>query len=152
MTKTKPYYFACSYPLEVGSVVLPGNWGRIISMYNTNGFGNAWVQYREDVFEKVRRKKFPDKPDRLESIFLCETKDDLSGFIAANNRGLDILYEVELLDNNKPIHKGCLQYLDFNQQENYASFESKAIEYWKAENVQSGEIVTTSRVRITASL
>jgi hypothetical protein len=44
---TEKYYLACSYPLEVGSVVLPGNWGRIVGMYNTSGFGNAWVQYRD---------------------------------------------------------------------------------------------------------
>jgi hypothetical protein len=51
----QPYYFACSYPLEIGSVVLPGNWGRIVAMYNTLGFGNPWIQYREDVFERVIR-------------------------------------------------------------------------------------------------
>ena len=146
------YYFACSYPLEEGSIVLPGNWGRIIGMYNTNGFGNAWIKYREDVFEKVRGEKYSEKPNRLESIFLCETKEDLVGFLSSNQRGLDIIYQVELVDEDKPIHRGCLNLLNFNQQESYQSFEGKAIEYWQGENVSASEIVTTSRARIRAKI
>ncbi len=33
-----------------------------------------------------------------ESIFLCESKDDLAVFISSSQRSLDILYEVELVD------------------------------------------------------
>lgn len=149
MTK---YYFACSYPLAPGSIVNPGNWGRIIRQYNTGGFGNPWILFREEVFEKVRQSEFPTKPSRYESIFLCETKDTLSQFIQQAKRSLDLAYEVELIDATAPIHRGCLSNLDFAPQENMQSFTLKARSYWGGVNLQRPEIASTSSVRIIAQL
>jgi hypothetical protein len=146
------YYLGCSYPLEAGSIVLPGNWGRIVEMYNTTGFGNAWIKFREDVFEKVRRDEYPQKPSRLKSIFLCESQQSLQEFLQQTNRVLDLIYEVTLLDQGEPIHRGCLSLLDFQQREGLESFTAKARGYWSAEAVFRPEIATTSRVRIDAKI
>ena len=146
------YYLGCSYPLEPGSVVLPGNWGRIVSMYNTAGFGNAWIQFREDVFEKVRQDECPQKPSRLKSIFLCESQQSLQEFLQQTNRALELMYEVALLDQQEPIHRGCLSLLDFQQREGLDSFTIKARNYWSAASVLRPEIATTSRVRIDARI
>jgi hypothetical protein len=146
-TNTK-YYLGCSYPLEAGSVVLPGNWGRIVGMYNTSGFGNPWIQFREDVFEKVRRDEYSKKPSRLKSIFLCESPQSLQEFLQQTNRGLDFMYGVTLIDQDEPIHRGCLSLLDIQQRENPESFMDEARNYWSAASVVKPEIATTSRVRI----
>ena len=149
---TSKYYLGCSYPLDAGSVVLPGNWGRIVGMYNTSGFGNAWIQFREDVFEKIRQDEYPQKPSRLKSIFLCESQQSLQEFLKLTSRGLDLMYEVTLLDPGEPIHRGCLSLLDFQQREGLASFTAKARSYWSAASVLRAEIATTSRVRIDAKI
>lgn len=149
---TSKYYFGCSYPLEAGSVVLPGNWGRIVGMYNTSGFGNAWIQFREDVFEKIRQDEYPQKPSRLKSIFLCESQESLQKFLQITGRGLDLMYVVTLLDADEPLHRGCLSLLDFQQREDLDSFTAKARNYWTAASVLRPEIATTSRVRIDATL
>jgi hypothetical protein len=146
---TSQYYFACSYLLEVGSVVLPGNWGRILRMYTTSGFGNAWIQYREDVFEKVRRDEYPNKPSRLKSIFVCETEQGLRDFMQQTGRNIDLLYAVSLMEPEEPLHRGCLSLLQLQQQENVDTFTQKARLYWSPSSALSRpEIVTTSRVRI----
>lgn len=149
---TTQYFFACSYPLEVGSVILPGNWGRIVGMYNTSGFGNAWIQYREDVFERVRLDEYPNLPSRLQSIFLCDSIDVLREFLRVTNRAIDLTYEVSLIDTIEPVHRGCLSHLDFQQKEGLDSFTRKARLYWSGTEVTRSEIVTTSRVRIEARI
>ena len=121
-------------------------------MYNTQGFGNAWLQYREDIFEKVRLERFPDKPSRLESVFLCENEADMRNFVTETSRGLDVLYEVEIVDPSKPQHRGCLSKIDIQQKENYRTFEKRAFEYWNATTVSKPEIVTASPIKILKAL
>ncbi|NAW88782.1 DUF2441 domain-containing protein [Photobacterium halotolerans] len=141
------YYFSCSYPLEVGSVVNPGNWGRMIKMYD-HRFGNPWVLLRETLFESVRGKSYPNKPSRLESIFLCEELEEMLHFLKGSNRVLDLIYEVELVDSSLPLHKGCLLHTNIVEQDNYDSLTQKAYHYWDATSVEHTELVTTSPVRI----
>lgn len=142
------FFFACSYPLEPGAIIRAGNWGRIVRMYRTNGFGNAWILFREEVFEHIRKTEFPSKPSRYDGIFLCETKDQLIQFLDSAIRPLDLIYEVGLVDNSAPVHKGCLSNLDFGLQENFETFTIKARSYWVGENIQKPEILTTSSVQI----
>ena len=146
------YFFACSYPLEAGSIVRAGNWGRIVRMYRTNGFGNAWILFREEVFECIRKTEYPLKPSRYDGIFLCETKDHLMQFLDVSKRPLDLIYEISLVDDSAPIHRGCLSHLDFSFQENFETFSIKARAYWIGDNIQRPEILTTSGVRIIAQV
>ena len=149
---THKYFLACSYPLAPGSVVNPGNWGRIIRKYRTDGFGSPWILFREEIFEHVRQSQFPTKPSRLEGIFLCETKDHLVQFLQEAHRPLDLIYEVELIDEAAAIHRGCLMHLDISLIENMNSFSIKASAYWGGANIQKPEILTISSARIIAQL
>ena len=121
-------------------------------MYTTTGFGNAWIQYREDVFERVRLDEFPNLPSRLKSIFLFESVDLLREFLLVTNRFMEITYEVSLIDADEPVHRGCLSLLDFQQKEGLDSFTQKARTYWSGTEISSPEIVTTSRVQIEARI
>ena len=61
--KKNKYYWLCSYKLEVGSVIKPGNWGRMVKMYiPQNNHHQAVTVAREFIFESIRFKYFPDKP------------------------------------------------------------------------------------------
>jgi len=52
----------------------------------------------EELFEEVRKEKFPDRPSRLNCIFLCENLEGYSGgsFCSYPARGDGETYEVEL--------------------------------------------------------
>jgi hypothetical protein len=149
---TQKYFLACSYPLAPGSVVNPGNWGRMIRKYSNGVFGDPWILLREEIFEHVRQSQFPTKPSRFEGIFLCETKDQLVQFLQENNRHLELVYEVELIDVAPAIHKGCLMHLDISLGETLSSFSRKANAYWDGANIKKPEILTTSGARIIAQL
>jgi len=58
--------------LGVGSVILPGNFGRIVKLYNPSSV-NFDILTRETIFEQVRQQEFQDKPSRLDCLFLLES-------------------------------------------------------------------------------
>lgn len=145
------YFFACSYPLEPGSIVKPGNWGRMIKTYTPQS-GWPWILIREMAYEEIREKEFPKKPSRFQSIFLCSTLDGLKKFIIENRRQFDIAYEVELADSSAAFHVGCLNIPSIADSDNYATFLEKARSYWLANDVINPEFITLSSVRIVRQL
>jgi len=61
----------------------------------------------EDIFEEVRKIKFPDRPSRLNCVFLCENLEGFSGGSYCTDKKEDIdgnsieTYEVKLRGNPK---------------------------------------------------
>lgn len=152
--KTTPniYYWLASYPLEPGSVVLPGNWGRIIRKYNNQNH-NYIIVAREYIYELVRREKFPELPSRLQCSFLCESEADVRRFQQETARTLDIIYEVELVGDRKSVYKFDWQLVNFPQLFTVEDLEKRAIEYWKnSESVQNPEVLTENPIKIIRSL
>lgn len=143
------YYWASSSSslLGEGSIVKTGNWGRIIKQYRPNVFGSPWLALKEYVFEDIRKQFYPNQPSRLDCLFLCKDLDSVKKFVSSNNRITDLIYEVEIIDNSKSFLEA-----DWNgvshQNESIYELEEKAHEYWKAENVQSTEILTRSDIKI----
>lgn len=145
----KKYYWLGGYPLENGSIVLPGNWGRIVNSYQNTSEGSVMIYLREKILEDVRVRDFPSLPSRTTSIFLCESIGNAKLFRDANGRFLDILYEVELLDKEKPLFRTDWSYLNWPSTPFFLKqFEEMAYLYWKAENIQNPEILTESRIKI----
>jgi|GEM_PF-757722 len=146
MEKVK-YYWLCSYRLEVGSIVKPGNWGRIIKMYTPqNNNHHAFIAAREYVFELVRRENFSDKPSRLESTFLCKTMEDAQE-LHQKNRQFDLIYEVELV-NNDQIFETDMALVDSDPADTILAIEAKAKIYWNPSAIVKPEILTSSPIKI----
>lgn len=138
------YYWLGSYPLEEGSIVLPGNWGRMINLYKSDG---AIILYlREKILEEVRLKDYPDLPSRMNSNFLFENIEQAKNFQSnEGGRYVDILYEVEITDNDKPKFRGDLNTLNWPPTPFFLKeIEIMAYNYWKAEDIQNPEILTES--------
>jgi len=57
----------------------------------------------EEIFEEVRKEKFPDRPSRLNCVFICENLEGYEGrsFCSYPARGDGETYEVELRGNYK---------------------------------------------------
>jgi hypothetical protein len=147
------YYFCCSYPLANGSVVEPGNWGRLLRMYNLREPQMLWLPFRESIFEAVRSQQFPSLPSRLDAFFACESEADLKKLMLA--RPTDIGYEVELTDPSQPFHRGCMNEIEFptgNMTIRLQDIQERAGRYWDGSNVTTPEIVTLSPARILRRL
>ena len=63
-------YYHCSHlKFDIGHIINPGNWGKII--YKMGMDHNAYN--REIFLEGFREKLHPDKPSRLRSTFFCDS-------------------------------------------------------------------------------
>lgn len=112
---------------------------------------NSWpilMLLKEQIFELVRIKSFPTRPSRLESIFLCENLQDIRTFRSSNNRNLDLIYEVEIVDLSAPAHRTCMTYVENSNQGTLATIEQNAHSYWTGVTIQKPEILTRSSVRV----
>lgn len=145
-----PYYFCCSATLGPGSVVEPGNWGRILRLYTEQRSPNSWLLIRELVYEEVRRARYGTKPSRFEAAFVCFTEADLQQFRAG--RLLDLPYEVELLDPSANSHVADWNAAAVLNTDDIAAIERKAHSYWQASNPVKKELITESPLRIVRRL
>lgn len=142
------YFYCFSLTLGVGSIVLPGNWGRMFLHYTPQKSPNPWTITREYIYELVRLQSFPDKPSRLKASFLCFTEQDMHEFRAQNDRPQDVGYEVELLNPDAPSHIGDWNIPTMTPNDNLVVFHSKAQMYWEGVSPIKPELVTMSPFRI----
>lgn len=89
------YFHGNSTPLGAGSVILPGNWGRII---RNLGWTHPFA-LREALFEHVRQTEFPNAVSRLECAYFFDNEPDAERYRAEPSHiQTMLLYEVELVD------------------------------------------------------
>lgn len=93
-------FHACPIMLDIGSIILPGNWGRIEKTILGPG---SPILFREYLLESVRKEYFPDKPSRMESTFSCPDLQSMVTFMEANC-STSLCYEVEHVSPEKPFH------------------------------------------------
>ena len=144
---TEYYYYCCSLPLGNGSIVQPGNWGRMLKLYRTN-IDNSWILVKELIFEQVRRELYPTKPSRFNSIHLCKDEAQIKEFKLSTNRFCDLVYKVELIDAETPKHIGDWKLMDLQNGDNYSAIETKAKLYWDGKDVVKPEVLAISQIKI----
>ena len=149
---SQKYFYCYSLPLEVGSIIRPGNWGRILRTYTPQSSTNHWLLTRELAYELVRVQGFPNKPSRFECIYVCLNETYLNEFRNSTNRHLDLGYEVELVYLDATSHIGDLTLANMQNTDNITIFEDRANLYWQGENVEKQELITLSPIRITRIL
>lgn len=91
------FFHLAGQTLAKGSVIGPGNWGRVIRQA-------GWrhnLAVREMALEAVRLARFPDKPSRLDSAFVFLTIDEAKRF-RQSGTGFDfhVLYRISLQDHS----------------------------------------------------
>jgi hypothetical protein len=87
--------------LAPGSIIEPGNWGRII---RTMGWRHD-LAIREMALENARVLRFPHRPSRLDSVFVFLTADEARNFRSRIQAfGHHILYRVRLADPSAVSH------------------------------------------------
>jgi len=146
---TKTFFHAVSLPLAPGSVIEPGNWGRMLKNYMAKQDDGTLL--RKTLFEQVRCQDFPDRPSRLNGIFLGETAKGLFNFLYECGRIHDIAYEVTLEQENARPFRTCYG-LPTPDRPLLDALNKQARRYWQGENEDSLEtrieMLTTSPVRM----
>ncbi len=144
------YFHVCPIPLKEDSIILPGNWGRILKQYSLEK-GNLLVLIREQIFESVRQSQHTDKPSRLKSIFLCLSQEEAEFFRnSMPENKWNFIYEVMVLDNDKSIHVANWQKVGMltNQDQIVEKFEQQAHEYWNSIDTDHAEAICESPIKI----
>lgn len=165
------YYWAGSYPLASGSVVEPGNWGRIFNIEQQGNFLSAdrlippLKVIIETTFEGIRKESFPLMVSRLEGVFLFDNLDSAKVYLSVNKKYFDILYQVEVTNQNAKISRHPM---DLVEEKKYPSGNPKdfdclyqlvptimenAHKYWSNTfEAVIYEIITDSPIRIVSRI
>lgn len=142
----KSYFFLCSYPLKPGSVVLPGNWGRILALYKAE----ARKLRREAIFEEARLKIAPEAPSRFSAAFVFDSIDVAVSFLP--DRPLDLLYLVDLEDEQQPTFRADMKLVPQPDMED-SLIREHASRYWSGHSsLEEPEILTLSALVIREQL
>jgi len=150
---TKTFFHAAYVPLAPGSVIEPGNWGRMLNTYARNQ--NDYVLLRETIFEQVRRQDFPHLPSRLHCVFLCRTEEELRIFMSKNHVN-DIPYEVALEQEEATTFSTGYDLPDIPVGlPLLPTLRQCGAAYWRGEGVESSkrvEVLTATPVRVVRRL
>ncbi len=94
-----PWVHAVCAMVDIGTILLPGNMGRIVSLYSPN----SPRLHLENDFDAVRMDIDQNIPSRLSSIFLCLTLRDALAFAATDAPKFCQWYEVVPVQPVKPV-------------------------------------------------
>ena len=146
--------------LRAGSVVEPGNWGRLLRTHETfktndNKALATGAVAREYIFETERLKNFSHLPSRLSSCFACPTLAD-ADLYQPNAGNYWVRHEVEPDDPSAPSHIGYLAYCTMNLAGPFLpDMTAKAASYWAGtlgDPQQGKEVVYGCGLRIVKCL
>jgi hypothetical protein len=142
------YYHSAPLLLEVGAIIHPGNWGRILNCY-TQQQGNPWLLAREFIFESIRVAEFPHLPSRLSCAFVFENLDQANQY-KANFSRWNPLYEVELVSPDATAHRAGFNLVNFPSAnvEFIPVVVNLARNYWRGECIEACELLTMSALRV----
>jgi hypothetical protein len=135
--------------LERGSVIRPGNWGRMVRAI---GSGHPEWQ-REVILEEVRKVEFPNVPSRFECAFVIDDLPEAQYYVSKASP-ISLVYQVTLVDQGAPSHVS-----DWKGTGPYDHTKEWARRYWRGDvmphpetHLKLRERLTLSRLRVDAQI
>ena len=96
-----PFHFNSSL-LGPGSIIRPGNWGRIVRLKGSQH--PEWA--RECILERIRQTEFSHLPSRFDCVFLFGSFTEAEFYKASlGANALLVMYEVELTNPDVRQHE-----------------------------------------------
>jgi hypothetical protein len=152
-----PLYHLAPLRLGAGSIIEPGNFGRLLGRYmpsEKRAFGNAWMLARELIFEQARPRQLPS---RLSSCFALPTLRDMEcyrKFVDPNFQ--QVLHEVAIVDESQAQHRGARSFVSMQDDVVFlATTQAKAAKYWSGDPgdpAEGYELLTNSSLRVLKAL
>lgn len=146
-TNGSVFYHVSSNILGEGSIIMPGNWGRMLMWHTTL----TDAQFRERIFELVRLQHFADKPSRLSCVFAVETAEQAARY-QATVQPSGLIYEVCVDDGNFAKHRGFYNFSMSPDRTPIQRFYDLAHRYWSEEPTECIEVLIQAPVRIMRCL
>lgn len=150
------YHYAGIKPAP-GSVIEPGNWGRMRNryVYSPQDPTGGWRLAFELLMEQHRVKTDPTLASRLTSCFVFETLDHAREASQAMNGHWNVLYEVQLVEPSARVHRADLSLISAWAHKDDglpAPFADRALQiataYWRGVVAGTPELVTASPLRV----
>jgi Protein of unknown function (DUF2441) len=146
--------------LGPGSIIEPGNWGRLLRRYEnastTNQlFGQVWILTRELVLELERERSFQDRPSRMMATFSFRTREHAEQYRAEHDKPrAQVLHRVELVEATALRHEASLAMLRWPAANTsfLDTMTTQAQAYWRGEGVGAREVLSFSALRVIESL
>jgi hypothetical protein len=139
------YFHVTPTLLGPGSILLPGNWGRILQTYiQAND-----ILFREDALERIRVASYPAKPSRLNCIFLLESLEEAIWYKNNVVRMNYPIYEVTGAEG-VPRHRGNYTKVAPVGQPLLANMPAYADAYWSTAPTERIEVVFAGEVTVVA--
>lgn len=136
----KEFFHISPTMLSPGSIILPGNWGRVFKTIPFEKI-NSGTFIRESTFELIRSLEFKDKPSRLNALFAFDDIECARQFINETGRHAEILYRISVETYGVPMHRGSLRMGYNNGCGFYDHALDKAREYWLGDQAGYAEVV-----------
>ena len=157
MSRTKEEastFFHCApIGLSVGSIIQPGNWGRVIRLSEYQAAPNTGLptfHFREALLEISRQAHAPKKPSRLNCVFTCPTLTAAISFRDKYQR-TNLIYEVVPVDRSVVTHLGDYELVIAPYPPRYfQSMLDFARDYWTSSQPQSPEVLFSCAVQIVS--
>jgi len=144
-------YFHCApIELSIGAVIHPGNWWRILNLYQHVNNQLDFKAIREAMLEMGRQIHAPNKPSRFNCVFTCPTLADAIAFRNKHQR-TQLIYEVVKVDENPTIHLGDYELATANYPTTYfqALFDQPR-DYWLVAPTANYEVLIGGAVKISS--
>jgi hypothetical protein len=148
---TQTYFHCAGAILEAGSVIGPGNWGRMLRMYEqAPNQGLPTNHFREALLELARQVHAPTKPSRLNALFAVPSLPEAVAFRNKYQR-TNLIYEVVPTVDRPGIHFGDYELAIANYPPRYfQSMMDQARDYWAVAPTQNIEVLLDCSVRVVA--
>jgi hypothetical protein len=147
------YFHCAAVGLSIGSEILPGNWGRVMGLYEYNPTQNQGLPtnvFREALFELSRQIHAPDRPSRLSCVFACPTFAEAAKFRDKYQKS-NLIYQVVPVADDVVIHVGDYELVLAPYPARYfQSMFDFARGYWTNPTLQNPEVLLSCAVRIVS--
>ena len=149
-TPAKTYFHCAPIGLSPGAVIQPGNWGRILNLYQITNNQIEMRAFRETILELSRQIHAPTKASRLKSIFVCPSLAEAIAFRDKHQRTQHI-YEVVPVVSDAPTHIGDyeLAIVGYPARYFHAMFDL-ARDYWVVAPTANHEVLFECAVYIVS--
>ncbi len=145
-----PYFHCAPIRLGAGSIIEPGNWGRIKRAFEQAPTTN----YRELALEFGRLALNPKAPSRLDCVFCCENRADADQYVATHS-ALSVVHEVELVDPAVPVFRTSWDFVGTTNPgmpTPFAQMDNDIRSYWSGNPQQNVEVLIGGSVRVIRAL
>ncbi len=138
------YFHVAPMLLGPGSTILPGNWGRLL---HTHAQVNPNL-FRDVVMEYIRATNYPDKPSRLNCVFLLESLEEAMKY-RNSHAPTNNIYEVRG-EAGTSIHRASYEIVNQGNAPVLQHMQHCAEAYWSVVPMENVEILFAGQVTVVA--